>query len=618
MGEITELANHVYRNGPSGNPNYPVKSEIRDLFAKVDDDKTARYLVREESGAVPVDLITYLMSSGPVMPTIWDAVAHVVGETAVDQTAKVQAMMDGLHAARTPDALFTRPYYINGTVTIPEDCGIVGISQGGEETDKASNAGKRPGVLVLGPLGKIICSNKTRIRRMSIISLDAMTQPTTLAEAVSRITAWSGTAITIASASSDVDISDNYIVGFDTAIHASEAERHTICRNKIDCHNGIRSHWSWDVPRAHDNHIWPFWATHMTFPDNHPTLAATQAYTRRGAGIWSDGANDGWLITNNLIFGFRDGILIQGNYANKVRGNWLDNSLAAWGSEVTAGIRVNGAVRLLTITDNHVDQHTYGMVLDHSYGESGRQGILVTSNTFGSCGHRWIWCGSGDGVIDGVMAGGNCGNYGIELAPGCGHWTLDNIHAVDAANVEAGSGPVSLIYYSGADLPKIKVGAVTAYGNVVHNYRAFGTDVVANRNTDQSIPANTEAIVGINNKNFDSLGEFDTATSEFTSFVEGRYIISGCVAFESPTADKAVYGLYLYTKDPGGSWKKGRLFAQGYIESPGLIAMPFSDSLHMAEGTSFRLAFLSSQAETIKGGPDLTYLRVYRLPTSRA
>lgn len=51
----------------------------------------------------------------------------------------------------------------------------------------AGNALKRPGVLIYGPLGKLVCSNKSRIRKVSHIAQDATTQPTTLADAVARI-----------------------------------------------------------------------------------------------------------------------------------------------------------------------------------------------------------------------------------------------------------------------------------------------------------------------------------------------------------------------------------------------------------------------------------------------
>lgn len=590
-----------------------------------------RFIQRSEPGAVSKDLLTYLKSAAPIMPDLWNMTAHVVGGPAEDQSAKLQQMLNAAAGSKNSNVMIDKPYYINGTITMPEESGLVGRSQGGEEMNKAQNAGKRPGVIILGPNGKIICGVHCRIKFLSIISLDACSQPTLLygpTGAVSRIAAWSGTAIEIPPYAADVDVTHNYIVGFDTGVKATLAERHNICWNKIDCHWGVIATQTYDVPRCDQNHIWPFWPTHITFPDETEPLGASPSYTRKGAGIHSLGPNDGWLITNNLVFGFRYGIWVEGagpgvsnNYANKVRGNWIDNRMAAWQALAipTYGILVTGAVRLLTIVDNHLDQVTYGLDLDHTPNNTGRTGIIAGSNTFGACGLRWIRCGVGDGIVDGVIAGGSSGQYGIELKLGCGYWTFDNIHACDALNVEAGTGWVDMFGYNGADLPKIKVGTVTAYNNVLFDYRAFGTDVQARKSSDEAFSAGSEAIVTFNTKGIDSLGEFDTATSEFTAKVRGRYTLSGCVGFEPSTTGLANYGLYLYLRPAGGSWTKVGMFAQGFVtNTTGLIGMPFSDCIHLDAGARVKLQFVCSQNATVKAETNVTYLRVYRLPTARA
>jgi hypothetical protein len=538
-----------------------------------------RVYTRSEAGAMDTDLLAYLQQGVPIMPILWDATVYVQGVTPTDQSVKFQQMLNAQHTGKTGDVFITKPYYVNTPVTIPEDCGIYGVSQGGEEMTKADNASKRPGVIVLGPAGSIICSNKARIRNVAIISLDAMTQPTTLASAVSRIAAWAGTAIEIPAFSADVTITENYIIGFDTAINTNLAERHNICANKIDCHWGVKSALTFDTSRAEDNHVWPFWPTHIDFPDPDPVYGPDPAYMRRGAGFYSNGPNDGWLITNNLVFGFKDGIWIQGS----------------------------------------TNPASIGMDLDHAPNASGRAGIIATGNTFGSCKRRWIRCGAGDGIVQGTMMGGSSGNFGIELKTGCGYWTFDNIHGVDALNVEAGTGFVTMFSYNGADLPKITMGKVVAYNNVVYDYRAFGSDVQARKNADEVFTGGVEAVVTLNTKGADSLGEFDTSTSVFTAKVRGRYMITGCVGFTPSTTSLANYGLYLYLLPLGGSWTKVGLLAQNFvINSGGLVGMPFSDCIHMDAGASIRIQFVCNQSATVKSDTNVTYLRVYRLPTSRA
>lgn len=577
-----------------------------------------------ETGAVETDMLAYLMENS-VQPAQFDVSEFSGTGTPVDTRAELQALLNAAKASRSPEVVLTKGYYIkSGTLTIPTGVSVRGVVQGGEAAGRPGNpTPTRPGVIVLGTGATIKPQTRSALRDLTVISLNAITPPMTRADAVTRINAWSGRAIQIDPYQADVEIDNCYIVGFEYGIYSTWAERWIISRNKIDCKNGFYADNTYDVGHFHWNHMWPFWSSNYAFPDGD----ITQAYKRSGVGITSYGPNDGCLYTNNLVFGYQTGILVQGagsgtdsnNYANRFRGNWIDNRSGVWGSTVTYGIRTLGAVRLCNFEDNHIDQVNIGMDLAHVPNQSGRPGVQVRGATFGNCLRRWIRCGTGDGIIDGMIAGGGTGNYGIEFQSGSGIWLIDNVYAVDAQNNESSGGRVKLINGNSASYANIKLGQVRALNNIDFDYREFGTDVIVDRNGSDASYAgsNAEYVIPFTTERSDTLAEYSTTTYIFTAKVAGPYFIENAVSFTPNDGTARSVRIQLQFRANGSStWSN---IAEKTELADAAIAWnkSFSTLRHLVVGDSLRVVFQSSQPATINGDSRFTRFAIYRLPTVR-
>lgn len=615
---------------PAPPPALPVSWKYGDqvrfvsgAWVKSSTSMTARDLAYYLAGVKKTDdlsVLEFLRETANPVPDLV-GIRPYNAEALVDSGPELQKLLNLARDLKLPEVKLLKNYYLTTPVTVPQDVKIVGVSGGGEEVDKTANASKtRMSAIICSGTGRLHFAARAGAERIAMIKASELTPPATLAQALATQAARSGTAMNVLHAP-DVTIRDCYIVGFNLGVDCDTSERWNIESNKIDCTNGIRTSMTFDVGRCHNNHIWPFWPTHITFPDGD----ALKAYTRDGYAIMSEGPNDGCLYTNNLTFGYRYGGLIKvlagntgSNYANKWRGNWFDNSASPWDGELTYGIRLEGDVRLCTIEDNHFDQMGVSLDMLATPGTQGRTPNIATGNTFGLSTHRWIRCGPGSGVINGVVAGGGTGLYGIEFLPGCGVWMVDNVIASDSTNQE-GPGDSGLFTFTGSDLPNITMGAAVAYGGIVHNAFAFGTIVAADRN---GIPynytsTNLEVEVAFPRKTNDALGEFDASNNVFTATVAGMYTLSGNIGFTTSSMTPTSYGVYLYTQRVGGSWTKVKTLTQGVTTTAGGYANSWSTTEVGPAGCKFKIQFVYGANCTIVGDVNVTNFSAYRLPRAR-
>lgn len=540
-----------------------------------------------------------------------------VAGTTTDQTAALQRWIDYALLNKCPTLILNKAYYINGILRIRLRVAIDGVAQDGQDVVKQAPIGSFLGTLVLGPNGKIIPEAGSSLRRVNIISEPAnVLTPNTDADVEDAMENWAGTAISIeeevgVAAPNDVRIDECLIVGFHTAIKCTSAQRWTLTRNKIDCLNGILVEDTRDVGRAEDNHLWPFWTAQV--------LGLTkQADMRPGCGIRAVNQNDGCFFVNNLVYGYKTGIEIDGPLANLVRGNWIDNFKERTDLVFPArsvGIRVTGASRYTSVVDNHVNVCGVSYLFDHAYATDGTEGVIATNNTAASCIYRYMELGTGDGTVNGFLAGGDCGTHAIEFlpaAPDTGYWQLDNIVVQDTTVKPDTVPPTRAQVFSvpQARLPRISFGSVITPRNAVYDYAAMATVVQYDTNgADQSLAAGYTDIA-FSTARVDTLGEYNPVARTFTPKVRGLYAIDLSFGFSVPNLNPTYLAVLVLVD---GIMQ--RRWQSSTADTAGLHANCLSMTLRLEAGQTVTFQAYTSAALSMAGAANR--LDIYRHTSQR-
>jgi len=416
-GEIITLVNPCYEDdivSIVAGVQFPQATVSASNVLGLDGDIGASYVGYKRSavGAVRNNLLQRLSAQQSV-PIDFGMFGDWVAGDAVNDAPALQAMIDDAHVYRRgvmplDDGIF----YINSALIVREDCGLDGGLSAGEPSGRAY--GLRRSTLVIGPSGSVRVDRGGALRHINIIALDATTPPTSTADALARIAAWTGTGCLINGA--DVLLDRLTVVGFDSAITSDNNERPTLISPRIDCKNGIAISRCYDTGRVHDAQIWPFWSTHIDGLSN-------TVLVRSGTGINLFDTADGFLVSQPLIYGYKAGINLFDVYGCKVADFWIDNVIALQATEQASGIRTEGSVVNCGLSNGHVDSCD----TNYNFGHDEDPGLMVVGCTGGQFRTRQVFTGAGGGgqIVGFQSVGGIAGSAAeIYAADGTGAWDV--------------------------------------------------------------------------------------------------------------------------------------------------------------------------------------------------
>lgn len=247
-----------------------------------------------------------------------------VGDGTTNDTTNFQAALDAAATSgSTRTVRLEASKYRLDSITIPANVMLAGLLPTLDTTSDNIDADYTAlqGSLLLNS-GATINVNKGASARDLIVYPFGHTYPQ------SSSSAWVGTAFTYAGYGAQ--IVENWIIGFDTAITATNFSRLHIYNNAIDCNNGIYVAGSYDTTLIAHNHCWPY-ATHKHYADPGLGGGANQpasALYRTGTGLHLDTGNDDTRVNDNLFFGYLVGIQVDAG-ALSLGENWVDHPNAA-------------------------------------------------------------------------------------------------------------------------------------------------------------------------------------------------------------------------------------------------------------------------------------------------
>jgi len=256
-----------------------------------------------------------------------------IGNTSVDDTVAINLAAASASSDGGGVLLLTGRYYVSGTVAIPRDVRVDGVSQNRDawieypdfatiDDDRSHLIGN--GLLIRSATSRIVMGPNTSIRNVRTVGEWCTVPPRSDLDNSSVLTkaaiaAWPAGSIGVEVGGNDVIIENNTIVGFRTGVVSSGYERARIVSNNIDSHTGIEATGAGDVVHISGNQIMPLYP--RDWPDSSGVV--TQ---RLGSAIYLHDVVDTAIVTNNFGYGFAIGLYLANVYAIQSIGNRFDNS----------------------------------------------------------------------------------------------------------------------------------------------------------------------------------------------------------------------------------------------------------------------------------------------------
>ncbi|MFI8683194.1 hypothetical protein ACIGFJ_12605 [Brevundimonas diminuta] len=456
----------------------------------------------------------------------------------VDAAPALYRMLEANRVCGPAEATIDGAYYINSELVIPEGRILQGGGKMAQNRFDYSYAGS---TLILGPNGKVVLHGKAVIRNLSIISLDVSRgHPTSEANAISRVAAWSGTAVEGVS-SYDAMVENVTITGFARGIFFDLGSRILINNVTIDCHTGVEMRRTYDVARINNLHCWPFWTAHRPFANPQ----------RPGIGLMFGGpsgevANDGVWVTNYMCHGYKCSLRLEGassgwsarQYDMKFVNCWFEGDLAHQTDPArkSRGVWITGEALHCKFVNCHSDSHDWGFYLDATSGST----LALMNCSAGGHYTSAVYLGKASGYLNGFTVSGGPYTSGriIDYDAAPGRWSLSNFdYTSDASSLLKPSPSQIAARNINVDAKSIRTLQTTS----IPNPALWDTFVKAGVANDVTLPQGWIGKLPFNVSRWDGMGEFNAAAHVFTALNAGVYSISVGLLLSGPDANEPAW-----------------------------------------------------------------------------
>ena len=230
-----------------------------------------------------------------------------VGNGITNDTAAIQAAIDYVAAKKGGTVVFTDRYLIDGNLIVKDYVTLQGPLGLPDEILPATSADydSQSGVLILNSAATIYTNDGASVCNCLIIRKGLDLPFADAAAATAGITAFAGTALTVAGAGSYFH--HLLILGFNQAIFSENFERIRCEYVQGDCTNGIHLRTVYDIAYVENCHFWPWTTTHNSWTIGSPAVLLK----RSGTAYRFSNVCDWGKLTNCFSYGYETGFEVD-------------------------------------------------------------------------------------------------------------------------------------------------------------------------------------------------------------------------------------------------------------------------------------------------------------------
>lgn len=428
-----------------------------------------------------------------------------VGDGATDDTGAINSAAAVAGSVGGGIVLISGKHYIAGTITVPHDVRIEGVSQNRDAWLKypgfADNDDDRShllgnGLLIRSPASRILMGPNTSLKNVRTVGEWCTVPPRSDLDdgsilTTAMIAAWPVGSVGVEVGGNDVIIENNTIIGFQKGVVSSGFERARIIDNNIDSHTGIEVTAAGDVAHICGNQIFPLYP--RDWPDS-----SGRVTQRLGRAMYLHDVADTAIVTNNFGYGFAIGLHLKDVYAIQAVGNRFDNSFLGqenYPMGETIGYLTEGMINSCFIDAALCDGYYINLKATHTDGH-----LSIGSFQMGSTRHVKAFIGKNASLSADrfVMAGDTTGAL-IEFE----HVRTTEV-SIREIVLAYFTGTSNIFSFDDGDVRKIHIGSVmrggTATGGNVDNFPGETLEVVF------SVSAGVVTVLG--SKGISSVGRF--------------------------------------------------------------------------------------------------------------
>lgn len=451
-----------------------------------------------------------------------------VGDGVTDDTAAIQAALNAALAGSAVQC--SGRHYVGGALSLPPHVSLFGDAIASNDMI-SHNFRRLTSTLIIGAAGGITLQNGASLRGLRVIQVSATT-PTSKADALAKIAAFSGTAITVAG--DDALVENCLIVGFAKGVYSAGYNRPNVFNTGIDCTNGIEISGCYDVPRLNNVHCWNYFTGNM----GAVVEFSWDVALRSGKAFWLHDHVDGLEMIGCFALGWAVDCLLDGGadtvFAPTLTACHFDGVAVA---NTNIGLKTSGVIIGGIFDGIQADGNLINFDFQHS-------GV----NSFIACGslragvnyssHYRFGAGS-SGTISLAGAGGASVSTTCvyNWQSGIGKWRIgahiENTGALPSIHTFGAAADYKNVWVTG------KVQSNSTAADIIGIRLADAlTDVLVTMASDQTLSPNVDVTVSFDTVTRDLAGEFSATNKQWTAAKAGRYsfeLLIGYIASSTAT-----------------------------------------------------------------------------------
>lgn len=186
-----------------------------------------------------------------------------------------------------------------GNLAVPTGVTLTCATQwaGGQKSSSAWDYPSRPCTIILNPTYTISVASAAGIDGITVINQNTVTAPTNTQTALTMVSTFSGTGVTIAGG--DSFVRNSLILGFGTCVSSSGFQRAVLDWVQGDCTNGVLINASHDEAKLSHVEFWPFMTANQTGSEvNYAVSGAADS----GAGLYRLTVPSNVIQTGNTVW----------------------------------------------------------------------------------------------------------------------------------------------------------------------------------------------------------------------------------------------------------------------------------------------------------------------------